>query len=201
MTITLIIIIATVGASFYAWSKPEIYEKWMMIPYRVKRNKEFYRFLTSGFIHSGYVHLGFNMMSFYFFAKYVELALGPIAFVCMYLMAIVVSDIPTYLKQQNNYGYRSLGASGGVSAIIFSSIIMNPLSEIYLFLIPIPISGFIFGILYLIYSYYQAKNSQDNIGHEAHFYGAVFGVVFTIIIYPQTLILFFERISNWSLPF
>ena len=199
-SMTLVLVILTIAASFYAWSKPEIYEKWMMYPYRVKCNKEFYRFITSGFIHSGYAHLGFNMISFYYFGKYVEMVFGPVTFVLLYLIGIIVSDIPTFLKQQNNPGYRSLGASGGVAAIVFSSILLNPLSKIgFVFLPGIEISGFIFGLGYLMYSYYQAKNSSDNIGHEAHFYGALFGVVFTIIIFPGVLMGFFEKIKHWSI--
>jgi membrane associated rhomboid family serine protease len=200
LSMTLIIIGITVAASFYAWNRADIYEKWMMNPYRIKRNKEFYRFITSGFIHSGYVHLGFNMLAFYSFGTYVELSFGSIPFLLLYLIAIIVSDIPTFLKQQNNPGYRSLGASGGVSAILFSSILLNPLSGIGLLILPgIRISAFIFGIIYLIYSYYQAKNSTDNIGHESHFYGALFGILFTVIIYPETLGNFFKQISTWSI--
>jgi membrane associated rhomboid family serine protease len=199
MTITTILIIITIAASLYAWSRPDIYEKWMMNPYRVKRNKEYYRFITSGFVHSGYVHLGFNMMAFYSFGTFVEYSFDAIGFIFLYLIAIIVSDIPTFLKHQNNPGYRSLGASGGVSAVIFSSILLNPLSGIGLLLIPVRISGFIFGIIYLIYSYYQAKNSGDNIGHEAHFYGALFGVVFTLVIYPEVLTSFISQISSWTM--
>jgi membrane associated rhomboid family serine protease len=200
MSITLIIIFLTIAASFYAWEKPELYEKWMMYPYRVKRNNEYHRMLTSGFIHSGYGHLAFNMLSLYFFGKTVELNMTPIIFTLFYLLALVVSDIPTFLKQQNNPGYRSLGASGAVAAVIFSSILVRPDKNIgFLFLPGIEISGFIFGIMYLIYSYYQAKNSTDNIAHEAHFYGAVFGILFTVILYPKFIDSFFHYISNWKM--
>jgi membrane associated rhomboid family serine protease len=201
MSVTLILVLATVGASFYALNNHIIYEKWMMIPYRVKQHNEYHRFITSGFIHSGYMHLGFNMLGLYAFAPIVENELGPLYFVAMYLTGIIISDIPTYLKQKNNYAYRSLGASGGVAAIIFSSILIYPLNPIGLIYLPKEFwpSGFIFGIIYLIYSYYQAKNSRDNIGHEAHFYGAVYGIIFSIVIKPQLLADFFYQISEWTM--
>jgi membrane associated rhomboid family serine protease len=197
MSLTFIIILVTVAASFYAWSREDIYEKWMMYPYRVKRNKEYFRFITSGFIHSGYGHLGFNMISLYYFGSAVELSMNPVAFILFYLMAIVVSDISTFIKQQNNPGYRSLGASGGVAAVIFSSILLFPQNSIGFMLLPgIRINGFIFGLMYLIYSYYQAKNSTDNIGHEAHFYGALFGILFTVTIFPDYIPNFIEHIAS-----
>lgn len=199
MNLTIIIVIITVVASFLAWNKYELYEKWMMIPYRVKHYKEYYRFLTSGFIHSGYMHLGFNMLAFYSFGLLVEYKLGPILFLILYLGGIIISDIPTYFKFRNYEQYRSLGASGGVSAVIFSSILFHPLMEMGLLFIPIRISGFIFGIAYLIYSYFQAKKSSDNINHDAHFYGAVFGLLFTAAIDPDIVPAFFYQLSHWRM--
>lgn len=198
MSFTLIIITVTIAASFYAWSQEDIYEKWMMYPYRIKRNKEYFRFITSGFIHSGYAHLGFNMLSLYYFASAVEFVMSPVIFIIFYLIAIVVSDISTYLKQQNNPGYRSLGASGGVSAVIFSSILINPQYDLHFLFLPreFPINGVVYGLLFLIYSYYQAKNSSDNIGHEAHFYGALFGIIFTITMYPKFITSFLEFLAS-----
>jgi membrane associated rhomboid family serine protease len=198
MSITILIIAITVGASFFAWSRHDIFEKWMMIPYRVKHYKEFYRFLTSGFIHSGYLHLGFNMFAFWSFGKAIEYYfMGPIFLLVLYIGGIIISDIPTYLKFQNYQNYRSLGASGGVSSVIFSTILLSPLSQIRIFLIPM--SGFIFGILYLIYSYYQSKNSSDNINHDAHFYGALFGIGLTILVRPDSVQDFFYQISTWHI--
>lgn len=196
MSLTIIIILITIGVSVLAWNKPDLYEKWMMNPYRVKNNKEYYRFITSGFIHTGYMHLGFNMLALFFFGRNVEGYLNAVEFLILYLAGIVVSDISTYLKFQNHPGYRSLGASGAVSAIIFSSILVYPLDTIYIYFIPM--NAFIFGILYLIYSYYQAKNSTDNINHDAHFYGAVFGIVYTFILIPGILSHFFREISSWQ---
>jgi membrane associated rhomboid family serine protease len=196
MSLTVIIILITIGASMLAWSKPDLYEKWMMNPYRIKNNHEYYRFITSGFIHTGYMHLGFNMLAMYFFGRPVEGYFNTIEFLVLYIVGIVVSDISTYIKFQNHPSYRSLGASGAVSAIIFSSILVFPLDTIYIYFIPM--NAFIFGILYLIYSYYQAKGSTDNINHDAHFYGAVFGIVYTFILIPGVLTDFFREISSWQ---
>lgn len=205
MSVTLVIIALTVIASFYAWSKPHIQQKWIFNPYRVNAGKEYYRFITSGFIHVDQMHLLFNMFTFYFFGKFVEQIFlsifgvpGLILFVAFYLAAIVVSDLPTYLKYKNQPHYNALGASGGVSAILFSSILFFPLNDVCLFgLLCLP--GFILGILYLVYSFYQGKQMADNINHDAHLYGALFGVVFTIIIQPPVVISFIEQISSFKL--
>lgn len=198
MTITGIIIFLTVLTSFYAWSKPELYQKLMMNPYRVRHHNEYYRFITSGFIHGDYVHLGFNMLAFYLFGDLIEQILGSAFFLALYLLGIIISDIPTYLKHRNNYHYNSLGASGGVSAIIFSFILFFPTEQICLYFI-LCLPSFIFGALYMIYSYYQAQRSADNINHHAHLYGAVFGIVFTVLIYPEAVRIFWEKLAGWGL--
>lgn len=204
MSLTVIFIVITVIASIYTWNNPTVYAKWIFNPYRIAQHKEYYRFLTSGFIHSGYLHLFINMLTFYFFARFLEYAFqafhgtaGVIAFIALYLLGIIASDIPSFFKHKNDPGYNAVGASGGVSAIVFSSIMFNPVNDICLYFF-ICLPGFILGILFLIYSYYQGKNASDNIGHEAHFYGAVFGIIFTVIIIPEVLSLFWEHLSNWQ---
>lgn len=140
MSYTLIIIIVTVAISAAAWNKPGMYYGWMFNPYQISKNGQLYRFVSSGFIHDGWVHLGFNMFTFYFFGRNVELiytyvlgSSGPIVFVAMYLSAIVISDLPSFFKYKDFQGYNSLGASGGVSAMVFSSILYMPLSDICLY--------------------------------------------------------------------
>lgn len=205
MSVTLVIIILTVIASFYAWSKPHLQQKWIFNPYRVNANNEYYRFITSGFIHVDQMHLLFNMFTFYFFGSLVEKIfasifgpLGLVVYVLFYLAAIIVSDLPTYIKYKAQPHYNALGASGGVSAIVFSSILFFPLNDICLFgLLCLP--GFILGILYLLYSFYQGKQMADNINHDAHLYGALFGVIFTIIIQPPVVISFFEQVASFKL--
>jgi len=121
--------------------------------------------------------------------------MGPIYFVVLYLLAIIVSDIPTYWKQRDNPVYNSLGASGGVSAIIFAFIIFEPTADIYIFIVKAP--GFIIGTLYIIFSYIQGKKSNDNINHDAHLFGALFGLLFCIVLYPPCIGEFFQEISGW----
>ena len=207
MSVTLIIIIITVAISVYAFNNQSLWMHWMMNPYEVLRKKQFYRFLTSGFIHSDYTHLGFNMLTLYFFGNKVQYYLayksggqGAVIFILFYLLAIVVSEIPTYFKHKENPNYNSLGASGGVSAVVFASIMIDPVGEIYLYF-AIGIPGFILGILYLIYSYFMSKKGRDNINHDAHFYGAVFGVLFIILMDPGATLNFIKKIIRIQKPF
>ena len=192
LTIIFIIIISLI--SYYAFQRPDVRAKLIMHPYTVAKQGDYMRFLTSGFIHANWGHLIFNMVSFYFFGGNIERVLGPTLFVLLFLAAIVVSEIPTYLKHKNNPGYASLGASGGVSAVIFCSIIFFPLNELFIFPIPFPIKGYVLGPLYLIYSYYQGKRGGDNINHDAHFYGAVFGIVYAFIVEPALSSRFLETV-------
>lgn len=203
MSITLIIIIITVVASFYAWNKPHIQEKWIFSPYRVNTRNEYFRFISSGFIHGDQMHLLFNMFTFYFFGSVIEKVyqyyfggMGTVLFVVLYLMGIVVSDLKTYVKHKNDPHYRALGASGGVSAVVFSSIMFFPLNKICLFAI-LCLPGFILGILYIIYSFYQGKQMGGRINHDAHLYGAVFGIIFSIIIDPGVLGRFFDQVMSF----
>jgi membrane associated rhomboid family serine protease len=198
VSITLIVILISVAASIYAWKNPEIYHKWMMNPYRVNRNNEYYRFITSGFIHADYTHLFFNMFSLFFFAQVVENIMGIFNFLILYIIGIIVSDLPTYFKYKNSPHYNSLGASGGVSSVIFASILLNPLEKIYIFFIPVGIPGFIYGLLFLGFCYYMSKRGGDNINHSAHFYGSVFGLVYTAVILPWALGNFIEQIAGWG---
>ena len=204
LTITIIIIAITVIISLRALSNPMMLQKWMMNPYMVFHRKQYWRLISSGFIHGSFIHLGFNMFTFYFFGRAVENVfgelLGPsstVVYVLFYLSAIIVSDLPGAWKRKDQINYNSLGASGAVSAMVFASILYFPLRNIYLFA-AIPIPGFILGIVYVLYSYFQGKNMSDNINHEAHLYGAVYGVVFAIIMYPPAAVEFIRQISTFS---
>lgn len=205
MSITIIIIAATVAASFYAWNNQDVYQKWMMNPYLVSNKGEYFRFLTSGFIHADQAHLFINMLSFYFFGRNLELflsynfgATGMWYYLGFYLFSIVVSEIPTFLKHRNDHRYNSLGASGAVAAVIFAYIIIGPTEYIYLFFI-IKVPAFIFGFLYLFYSFTAAQKQSDHINHDAHFYGAAFGILFIILIEPELINNFFYQIKNWNI--
>ena len=176
----------------------------MMNPYSVQQRQQYYRLVTSGFVHKDHVHLLWNMLSFYFFGTAIEEefygmfgSAGGLYFIALYVMAIVVSDVSTLFKHKDNPGYNSLGASGGVSAVIFAFIIFEPLADIYVYFIPLP--GFILGILYITFSWYKGRKSNDNINHDAHLYGALFGLVFCVIVAPSSIGNFFEQIKSWKL--
>jgi membrane associated rhomboid family serine protease len=206
MPITYIILGVTVVISMMAFNNAELTRKLIMNPYLINNRQQYYRFVTSGFIHGDHMHLIMNMISLYFFGLAVEQtfaihfgAMGQIYFIALYILAILVSDVTTFFKNRHNPGYNSLGASGGVSAIIFAFIIFTPLQNLYLYF-ALPIKGFIFGALYLIYSYYSSKRSYDNVNHDAHLWGAIFGAVFCIVLEPSALPNFIEQVSQWR-PF
>lgn len=206
MNVTLFLILASVAASFYTWSNREVHAKWMLNPYLVDKKKQYYRFITSGFIHADYMHLFFNMFSLYAIGNTLETFflitfgdIGKFYYLGLYLGGLVLSDIPTYLKERKNINYNSLGASGAVSAIIFSFIMVAPTEMLSINFIPMP--AFLFGVLYLGISYYQAQRGADNINHDAHFYGAMFGIVFSALAIPGCLANFTEQLMNWRLPF
>ena len=194
---TVIIIILTAVISFGAFNNRKLYNDLILYPPAINRG-QYYRFLTSGFIHADLQHLLFNMLTLYFFGGVMEDflngALGKWAFLALYLGAIIISDIPSYLKNKNNPAYASLGASGGVSAVLFAFILQAPWSTIYVFILPVP--AIIFGLLYMGYSIYMSKKGTDNINHDAHIWGAIFGVVFILINLPQEVSGFIERVIS-----
>lgn len=184
---TIIIIVATSIISFIAFSNHNLMDQFIFYPPAVRRG-QIYRFFSCGLIHADWGHLIFNMISLYLFgeaveAKFVE-AFGPIGklvYLGMYVLALAVSIIPTYINNKDNYHYRSLGASGAVSAVIFAGILFFPLASLGLFFIPIYVAGFLFGIIYLLVSGWLDRRGGGNINHSAHIFGALFGVGFTII--------------------
>ena len=208
MSVTLILIIITVGISWYALSNHSLMEKWIFYPYTVNRDNSWHRFITSGFLHADFSHLFFNMFTLYFFGSNVEYTFvggfgavtGILIYLLIYIGGIIVSDIPTYIKHRNDPGYRALGASGGVAAVVFSSILFYPTSDICLYAV-LCIPGFILGILYLMYSYFSGKRMGDNINHDAHFYGALYGFILSLAIVPQAGPMFIDQIAGWRLPF
>lgn len=167
-------------------------------------NKEFHRFLTSGFIHADWQHLIFNMLTLYFFGENVEriflnfMGDAPVVkFLVLYLGGMVFADVYSYFKHKNNPYYSALGASGAVSAILFSAILFDPWSILMVnFFIPVP--AVLFGVGYLWYSAKISKQGSDNIGHDAHLYGAIFGVIATIALNPKVVLIFFDSLMNPS---
>lgn len=204
-SLTTALIIITVMISLYAMNQREVLYKCMLNPYMVIQRGQYHRLITSGFIHKDYAHLIFNMLSLYFFGPNLEYifsvifgSVGSVYYILLYVLGVVVSDLPTLLKHRNNPGYNSLGASGAVSAVIFACILFDPLMNLYLYF-AIPIKGFIFAGLYIIYSYISSRRAQDGINHDAHLYGALFGVAFCIVLYPNSIRIFVEQISEWRI--
>ncbi len=189
ITVTIAILALTCVISFSAFSNEKIVNDLIFYPPAIANQNQWYRFVTCGFIHADLMHLAFNMYSFYLFGNMVERAFvtvfdekGKLLYAVMYLLALVACLIPTYIKNKDNYHYRSLGASGAVSAVIFAGIFLYPTLGMGIFPFPFHIPGFVFGPLYLIISAYLAKKGHGNINHSAHIWGAVFGIVFLVII-------------------
>lgn len=205
MSATLIIVIVNVIASIYAWNNQTVLNKWIFNPYTVYHKKEYHRFITSGFIHGSWMHLIFNMLVLYMFGDQVEIwfaqlfgEMGIVLYVVLFLAAVVISDIPTYLKNKENIYYNALGASGGTSAILFCYILFDPTQSLCLYGI-LCFPGVVWGALYIVYSIYMGKKEADNINHDAHLWGGLFGIVFTILIYPGVIPHFFEQLTHFSL--
>jgi len=186
--VSTLIFFITVLSSFYAlYIKPTIINKFALDPYSIAQGKKISTILFSGFLHSNLAHLLFNMFSFYFFAFPLEKIIGSSNFFILYFSTLIISNIPTIIKEKNNYYYRAIGASGAISGVIFSFIIFEPTMGILIFPIPFPLPAFIFGILYLTWSYFAAKQNQDMINHDAHFWGAISGILITIILKPSSI--------------
>jgi len=179
-----------------AFSNDNLYANLILHPYSVSRRHRVYTVITSGLIHNDWMHLFFNMLSFYFFAFRLEGMLGHWQFGLLYFVSLILSDLPTVYKHRDDDWYHSLGASGAVSAVIFSAILFDPLAKMMIMPIPIGIPAVIFGVLYLIYCNYASKYSRDNINHDAHMFGALSGLLITIILQPHVVHSFIEQITG-----
>jgi len=199
---TIIIVVITAIASIACFSNQELLSRWIFNPYKVHHQKQWYRFITSGFIHHDVMHLAVNMLVFFSFGTAVENYYSMvfphhsrIYFVLLYLGALVFATTPSYSKQKNNPYYNALGASGAVAAILFAAVLFNPLGKIYIMGV-IPLPGIAVAVLYVIYEYYAGKKGGDNIGHDAHLWGAAFGAGFTILLKPAIIINFIQQLTG-----
>ena len=191
--VTIIIIAVTVLVSILCFNGRLNVDSLMFNAYRVWHRKEWWRMLTSGLVHGGWGHLFFNMLTLYFFGTVVERYFaaafgstnGIVLYVVLYVSAIAVASLWDLFKNRDNPNYNALGASGAVSAVLFASILFDPKMGIYIYLIPIPVPGYIFAPLYLLYCWYMARRGTDNIGHTAHFWGAVYWLAFPLICRPD----------------
>jgi len=197
MTITLIIVVITVGISIAAFNNSALMSKLILWPGYMTTPNEYYRFLSSGFIHADWNHLIFNMISLWFLGGAAESILGS-GVITLYLTGIILSSLPTFIKYRNDTRYRALGASGGVSSLTFLFIYYAPWAKLYLFFIPIGIPALLFGVLYLVYEAYMAKKGGTTMNHDAHFWGAVYGIVYALFTDPSHGVMFLNSLMHPS---
>ncbi len=189
MSITLIIITITVLYSLLCFQNRNLQAKGLLNPFLVYNNHQYHRLLLHALMHGDFFHLFVNMYVFYDFGSTLELFLiqnygikGMFYFTLLYISGILFSAYPSIIKHKNNIHYNALGASGAVASILFACIIVFPTSTLYIMFIPFAIPAFLFGVIYLFYEAYMHKNVQSNIAHDAHFYGAVWGILFTLML-------------------
>lgn len=185
----------TLLTSLWAFYDDNAYANMILHPYSVSRGQRVYTVITSGLIHNDFMHLFFNLFSYYFFAFQLEPVLGHWQFGLLYVASLILSDLPTVYKHKNDDWYHSLGASGAVSAVIFSYILFDPISKMYLMFIPIGIPAVLFGALYLVYCNYASKHARDNVNHDAHMFGALSGLLITIMLDMHVVHGFLEKVS------
>lgn len=204
MSITIIIIILNLIISYQAFQNANFFERWSHRPYMVARHNQYDRWLSSGFVHGDWLHFGINMFVLWQFGEQVEATfislsgptMGRIIYTLIYLIILVASSMPSYYKHKEDPGYASVGASGGVSGILFAYVLFYPLNLLYLYGI-IPIYGIVAAIAYIIYSSWASRRQgASRINHDAHLYGAISGLLLTILFYPESIRYFIAAFSN-----
>lgn len=201
MTVTSVIIIITIVVSYLGFGNLRLFDDLKLFPALMHSPANWYRAFTYAFIHADWIHLCLNMFVLYNFGSngtelyyhFIFEEKGALYFILLYVGGIIGSVIPTIEKQKNNPLYTAVGASGAVSSVVFAYIVFNPKQSFYLFFIPVPIPAFLFGIVYLLVSYYLAKKDQGSVAHDAHLFGSLFGLMFTILLRPS---LFLEMIAK-----
>jgi membrane associated rhomboid family serine protease len=199
MSYTLILIVITVLTSISASKNETLYHNLILWPKKMDRPGEYYRLLTSGFIHADSVHLIFNMIALFFVGRAVEsffaaVGIPVIMFLVLYLLGIVAASMPSFLKHRKDAYYRSLGASGGVAAVLFASVYFDPWAIIGIWFIPLP--AIVAAVGYLVYSAYMSRQGKGNVNHDAHFFGAIFGFLYTLLLAEDHGRVFIERLMH-----
>jgi len=191
LSLTIILVAATVLVSWRAFNDPKLLERLILWPPAIDRRKQYDRLLTHGFIHADFQHLLFNMITLFFFGRAIEPMfverIGALGFLGFYLSAIVVAILPSYMQHVHDARYRSLGASGAVSAVMFSFILFSPWSKIYFFPFPFGIPAVLYAVFYVGYTIWMERRGGDNINHSAHLVGGAYGVAFTLLAMPDAL--------------
>ncbi len=184
--VTLAIIVVNVLISIKGFKDFSFFEKYKFNIAGIKKGEQI-RMISSGFLHADFSHLIFNMLTLYFFADVVLYELGPIKFLLIYIASLLIGNLLSYYFHKDEYQYSAIGASGAVTGVLYSAILFYPEMSLYMFFIPIPIPAWVFGIMYLLYSIYGMKKQLGNIGHDAHFGGAIAGYVLSIVFAPYLL--------------
>lgn len=186
LSVALIIFVLTIATSLLGlFAAPKLIDRSLFRPYWFLRRRQYDTIVLSGFVHADLMHLIFNMMTFYFFGFLLERALGSMHFLFLYFAGLLVSHVGTYIKQKNNPEYACLGASGAISAVLFAAIVFFPDQSLYIIPIPVPIPAPLFGIGYLAYTWYAARNPHGRINHDAHLGGAITGLLYVALIEPS----------------
>ena len=202
--VTLILIVITVAISLLCFSRPGLFEAMKFSAYDVWHRRQWHRMISYGAVHGGWGHLLFNMITLYCFGRIVEqyfgaafgATTGPVLYAVLYVTALAVSSVWDLIKFRDDPAYSAVGASGAVSAILFAAILFEPRMGIYIYLIPIPVPAYIFAPVYLIYCIIMARKNMDNIGHSAHFWGAVYGLVFPLLLRPDIFTHFLSQLQH-----
>jgi len=203
--VTIIIVILTAIVSFIAFQNPALMSRYDFSPYRIVQRKEYFRFISHAFLHADWMHLLINMIVLFSFGVYVEkefsylensgqIKSGMFSFLFLYFSAILISSLTTFIKKRNDPYYIAVGASGAVSAILFTSIFFSPLEKILLYGI-LPMPGIVFGLLYLGYSTYMGRRDKDHINHDAHLWGAIYGIVYPLFLDPSLVHHFIRQLG------
>lgn len=203
ISITIIIIVITCIASFAAFYNHKLLNEWILNPYQVVHHNQWWRLLTSGLLHADITHLLINMFVLYMFGQNLEMYFqyfhgsnGIYYFLGLYFIGIIVANISSVIKHRGNSEYNALGASGATSALVFAFVVLDPwgMTIGFFFIPPGFLPNIIFGGIYLAYCVYMSRKGQDNIGHEAHFYGALWGAFFMFATQPNLIYQFLEKL-------
>ncbi len=179
------IVAATIFLSFIAFCSKKVSQKLMLKPYELTRSGGYYTLITSGFIHGDFGHLFFNLLTFFFFAFHLEVILGSMRFLILYVFSMIFSVIWTIIRHRNDASYGSLGASGAITGVMFSYILYEPSRMLIAPFVPVPVPAMIYAVIYVVYCLFQSMFSNDNINHDAHLWGGAGGILITIFLDPS----------------
>jgi membrane associated rhomboid family serine protease len=201
LSFTVVVVVLTCLISLAAFNSSKILDDLIFWPPAISMRHQYYRFITCGFIHADFLHLLFNMVTLYFFGRGLEvfyrgeLGLQSYYYPILYFTSLIASNIPSYLKRKDDYNYRSLGASGAVCAVMFAVIMIRPWETLYIYG-KLPIPAILYAVLFLAFSIYMSKRGGDNVNHDAHLWGAAYGVLFTIAVHPAIVSTFINEMKN-----